>query len=324
MTALQFAVFGLGSIGLRHAKNALALDQHVTGFDPDPACRDLLRQAGGAVAETREDAMADADAVIVASPNRMHRDDIEFAVAADRHVFAEKPLVHSVGGMETILAEAQRKQLVVFAAQNIRYHPAVKLAHTLLADGQLGDILWSRFVFASYLPGWRAGQDYRKGYANDSETGGILFDMVHEFDLAAHLIGPFEPVAAAARRSAAIELAADSNAAVVLRHAGGSFSTVTLDYATKPTYRRIEIAGTAGQLFVDLEARSLTLRNTASEMLREENFPGSYSDDYVDEMRNFLASVAGREQPLCDASEALGILKQVLATREMAGLRNVD
>ncbi|MED5357034.1 MAG: Gfo/Idh/MocA family oxidoreductase [Pseudomonadota bacterium] len=323
MTALHLAVFGLGSIGLRHAKNALALGQKVTGFDPDPDRRALLSEAGGCVALSREEAIATADAVIVASPNRMHRDDIGFAVSGRRHVFAEKPLAHSDGGMEALLAEAAEKGLVVFAAQNIRYHPAVKAAHRMMVDGRLGEILWSRFVFASYLPGWRAGRDYRSGYANDPEAGGILFDMVHEFDLAAHLIGPFEPVAAAARRSPALELDADSSAALVLKHAGGSFSTLTLDYATRPTYRRIEIAGTVAQVQIDLEARSIAMKDAVSGTIEEDEFPGGYDEDYVDEMKNFLASVAGDEKPLCDGAEAFGILKQVLAAREMAGLRNL-
>ena len=78
MTALHLAVFGLGSIGLRHAKNALALGQKVTDLIRDPDRRALL-SAGGCVAPSREEAIATADAVIVASPNRMHRDDIGFA-----------------------------------------------------------------------------------------------------------------------------------------------------------------------------------------------------------------------------------------------------
>ena len=128
-------------------------------------------------------------------------------------------MAHSDGGMEALLAEAAEKGLVVFAAQNIRYHPAVKAAHRMMVDGRLGEILWSRFVFASYLPGWRAGRDYRSGYANDPEAEFFSIWCMNS-DLAAHLIGPFEPVAAAARRSPALELDADSSAALVLKHAG--------------------------------------------------------------------------------------------------------
>jgi predicted dehydrogenase len=319
---MHLAVFGLGSIGLRHARNAIALGQTVTGYDPDPSRRALLVEAGGAEAESREEAIERSDAVIVASPNRMHREDISFAVSAGLHVFAEKPLAHAVGGMDELLANAKDKGLVVFVGQNMRFHPGIQKAHELLSESRLGDVLWARFAFASYLPDWRVGQDYRKGYANDPETGGILFDMVHEFDLAAHLIGPFKPIAAAARQSPAIELSADSNAAVVLKHEAGCLSTVTLDYATRPTFRQIEIAGTLGFLQLDLEARTLSLKNAESEVQLEESFAGSYGEDYVEEMKFFLASAAGKAQPRCDGEEALGILKQVLATREMAGLRN--
>lgn len=323
MTRRNLAVFGLGSIGLRHARNALDLGQDVTGFDPDADRRALLADAGGKAVESREEAMAQAEAVIVASPNQLHRDDIAYAIACRRHVFAEKPFAHTAEGMADLLAMARSNDTVIFVAQNIRYHPAIREARQLLDENALGEILWARFVFASYLPCWRAGQDYRQGYANDPETGGILFDMVHEFDLAAHLLGSFEPAAAAARRTQAIDLSVDSSAAVVLRHRSGAFSTLTLDYATRPTFRRIEIAGTAGLLQMDLEKRTLLVTGTTGDALLEKTYTGSYQEDYVDEMRNFLGCISGVESPRCDGDEALQILTQVLATRELAGLKNL-
>ncbi len=39
---MKIAVLGLGSIGLRHGANLLALGRDVIGYDPDPARRALL------------------------------------------------------------------------------------------------------------------------------------------------------------------------------------------------------------------------------------------------------------------------------------------
>mgnify|MGYP003151312883 CR=1 FL=1 len=77
------AVLGMGSIGYRHAVNLLALEQTVVGFDPDPIqgpSSSLL--LGVKMAETREAALEAADAVVIASPNTNHLEDLTAAVDA--------------------------------------------------------------------------------------------------------------------------------------------------------------------------------------------------------------------------------------------------
>ena len=322
MSGREVAVLGLGSIGLRHAGNAIRLDARVVGFDPDAARRALLKDLGGTPVDSREVAIDTVGAVVVASPNRFHHEDMKAAISAGRHVFAEKPLAHLTAGVSQTLDAADSGKLVVQVGQNIRYHPAVRRARRLLDEGALGQILWARLVFASHLPSWRAGQDYRTGYTNDPVTGGVIFDMVHEIDLAAHLLGPFQAAAATARRSPEIEIASESSAALILQHEGGAFSSLMLDYGTSPTVRTTQIAGTEGVLDLDLEVRRIRLTDAAGASVLDEHFSGGYADDYVDELANFFASIDGTETPLCDGREALTILEQVLKARELAGLEN--
>ena len=322
MSGRAIAVLGLGSIGLRHAGNAIRLNAQVVGFDPDEGRRALLKDLGGTPVNSREAAIDTVDAVVVASPNRFHHEDTQAVISAGRHVFAEKPLAHRTEGVSQTLNVAAAGQLVVQVGQNIRYHPSVRRARQLLDEGALGQILWARLVFASHLPSWRAGQDYRTGYTNDPVTGGVIFDMVHEIDLAAHLLGPFKTAAASAGRSPGIDIASESSAALILRHESGAFSSVMLDYGTRPTVRTTQIAGTEGVLDLDLEARRIRLTDIAGGCVLDEQFSGEYADDYVDEMANFFASIDGAETPLCEGREALTILEQVLRARELAGLEN--
>jgi len=314
------AVLGLGSIGFRHAGNLLALDQPVVGFDPDPARRERFAAIGGRPAASREEALATSRAVVVASPSEFHLEDLGDAIRAGSHVFVEKPLCHRPDGVLELLAEGEAKGLVVFAGLNLRYHPAVERAKQALEAGEIGRVLWARLMCSSYLPAWHPDDDYRKGYSSDPQTGGILFDDVHEVDLANHLLGPAQVVAAAARRTGELEIEAEDCAEVILCHDGGWHSAIHMDFATKVVRRVTEVAGTEGIISVDIRERRFTLIASDGSVLRDEILGGGIDDDYLVEMAAFLACTRGEARPRCVGREALMTLEQVLAARRLAGL----
>ena len=318
--SVNVGVIGLGSIGLRHAGNLLAAGAVVKGFDPVPERRARLAEIGGTPLETRDAAMDGADAVAVTSPSERHLNDLAAAIGAAKHVFIEKPLASSVDGLPAALEEADAKGLCVFAGLNLRFHPAVKAARTLLAEGAMGERLWGRLLASSYLPDWRPGVDYRKGYAADPRTGGVLFDFIHEFDLAVHLLGSAETVAAAARRSGRLELESEDCADIVLRHGNGVQSVIHVDYITRPRRRETEISGTEGMLRLDLEAGRLTLVNRDGATVEDQSFAIDPNAMYVDEMNAFLSCVRDGAEPACGGWEALEVLKLVIRARELSGL----
>ena len=316
----MLAVLGLGSIGLRHAGNALALGRAVVGFDPSPERRALLDAKGGTAVADRDRAIAAARAVVVASPSEHHLDDLAACVAHGRHVLVEKPLAHRADGLAALLDGAEARGLVVAVAMMLRLHPAVARARAILESGALGAPLWGRFLAALYLPDWRPGQDWTTGYANDPRTGGALFDYVHEIDLACHLLGPARVLACVASHSGSIGLAAEDMADVVLGHGPTVRSSLHVDYVTRPRQRQGEVAGTDGALRLDLDQRRLEWRDSNGRMVEASAFPGSYADDYVAEMAAFLAAIDGAAPPPCSGRQALAVLETLISARTLAGL----
>jgi predicted dehydrogenase len=314
------AVLGLGSIGLRHARNLLALGCRVTGFDPDAARRAMLAAEGGAVVAERDAALHGCVAAVIASPSRHHAADLAAVIGAGLHAFVEKPLSHTGAGIAGTVAKAEAEGRQVFAGLMLRWHPCVERARTAIGQGALGEILWARSTFGSWLPDWRPQTDYRKGYAADPQTGGVLFDLIHEFDLLHHLLGPAQAACAAARRSGRLEMASEDIAEVVLRHQSGVLSSLHVDYLTQPAVRRVEIAGTGGLLQLDLNARQFRRCDPAGAVVEDVVLPGSYADDYVAEMRDFIACIEGRMAPRCGGAEAVAVLETVIAARRLCGL----
>jgi len=278
---------------------------------------------GGETFSDRDAALnlaADGGAVIVASPNGQHRADFLDALAAGSHVFVEKPFAHRLDGLTDAVTVAQRHGQTVFAAHNLRYHPAVETARSLLDDAALGDIVWARAICASYLPDWRPQQDYRKGYAANPATGGVIFDVIHEFDLCAHLLGPFRSAAASAQHSGHLEMASEDIADIRLEHACGAATSLHFDYLTRPPVRIMDIAGTAGRLALDIVGRRVTHWDIDGAVLLDETASSVHEDDYRVEMKHFIDCIAGKTAPRCDGQEAIAVLEEVVAARAIAGL----
>lgn len=317
---MKIAVLGLGSIGLRHARNILAQGVEVVGWDPLPEPRVALGRAGGMAVNRRDDIFSDVSGVVIATPNAHHLSDLSDALDAGCHAFVEKPLAHKTEGVEAILEIVEAKRLCVFVGYNLRIHPAVMAARSVLGNGDLGTILWSRLLSASYLPDWRPSQDYRTGYAADAASGGVLFDISHEFDLALHLMGSATVAASVARRSGTLDIASEDCSDTILHHADGAYSTVHLDYATRPAQRVTEIAGTEGLLRLDLQTRTFRHLDKSGKVLADVAYEDSFDDDYYSEMSRFLACCRGQAEPCCDGREGFETLKLVVAARAHCGL----
>ncbi|MFP6718484.1 MAG: Gfo/Idh/MocA family oxidoreductase, partial [Alphaproteobacteria bacterium] len=192
----RVTVIGLGSIGRRHAQNLREMGVSVTGFDPDVKQRATVTASGITTFPDRKSALAVSDAAIIASPTPCHIDDLAAAIGANCHALVEKPLGHRNDLLPPLLDIAEEKQLIVAGAHNLRFRATVKKAKSIINDGRLGDLFWARFLSASYLPDWRPEQEHTLGYAADPVSGGVIFDAIHELDLARYLLGDGDVVTA--------------------------------------------------------------------------------------------------------------------------------
>jgi predicted dehydrogenase len=317
--ARRVGVLGLGSIGRRHLRNAVAVGAEAIAFDPvaEPGLeidgrRIVLASSVEALMSMRPDGL------VIASPSAQHGDQLALAVANRIPCLVEKPLATRGEGIADILTQADAQGLPVCAAFNLRFHSVVEAVAAHLAKGAVGTPTHAEFVFSDWMPGWRPGRDYRTLYAADPATGGVLLDDIHEFDLAVHLLGAAEVAASVAGRSGVLDMASEDRADVILTHSCGAQSVLHLDYCSRGRRRAFTIAGDQGRLSADLDARCLTI-DAADGGRETRHFDGGYDDDYRREMEDFLSTLDGA-RPRCDGWEALAVLRLVLDARQLAGL----
>ena len=319
---MSIGILGLGSIGMRHLKNALSLGENVVGFDPDEERQALAHSHDVDIAENEQALFEQVDAVVICSPNKFNLQNIKTAIDCGCHILVEKPFSHTLNGLEVVISQAKKRKLVLAVAMNLRFNAVSRSAREIIKNKKFGEVLWGRFICSSYLPSWRPHQDYRVNYTTDPQYGGVIFDVIHEIDLAHYLLGAASAQSCVAWQSGVLETKAEDCAEIVLRHGDARpvYSNIHLDYVSPNKKRGFEIQMKKGLIRGDLFARSLEVFDEQDVLVRQDALHGSFNKDYVDEMKAFIAAFKKGEPFPCCADEAYSVLETVVEARSLAGL----
>jgi myo-inositol 2-dehydrogenase / D-chiro-inositol 1-dehydrogenase len=95
---------------------------------------------------------SDVDMVLLCTPPGFRPRHIEAAVAAGKHIFAEKPMATDAPGVRRVMAanqEAKKKGLLFATGHHLRHEAKHKEALKRIHDGAIGQILFMRIYFNS-------------------------------------------------------------------------------------------------------------------------------------------------------------------------------
>ena len=290
---MKIGVLGLGSIGMRHYNNLKDMGHDVIGYDP------LQQRDVKFPCEIFERC----DAVVSATPSINHCADIRAAVERGKHIFVEKPIATDLNGLEELLSQARDKNLVVFTGYNLRFHAVVVRIKEWLDQGLIGNPLWASFS---------CGQVATKpAYLRD----GVILNWSHEIDLALYLLGLAKVTHASARLTIRED---DDMADILMRHDNGVRNYIHLDYVSNPEIRGNIISGDDGYIAADLVTRQAVLLKRRNWMERSFAAEDSFDRNYIDEMKAFLARVAGEKTRGATGEDGLAALKICLDARAKA------
>lgn len=321
---MRIAVLGCGSIGRRHLRNLVALGEtDLLGFDPDPAaCQKVIEETGvPCYGELQPVWNHNPCVAIVAAPTNLH---VELALAAVHHgchLFVEKPLSHSLDGVDALLHEAERRGLVTMVACNMRFHPGPATVKRLLEEQAVGQVIAGRLHTGSYLPRWRPWQDYRRSYSASPQWGGAMLDCIHEIDLALWYFGPAAVVGAASLPASVIGLETDGVAEILLHHVSGVLCSVHLNFVQRDYRRACEIIGSEGSIYWDFRERRVAVFGADGELAKVLPEPAGWDMNqmYLDEMSHFLGAVRTGGSTVNPLSGGLAALEVVLAAKRFQG-----
>src|SRR4051794_22972187 len=153
---LRAGIAGAGFIGAVHARSARLAGARIAAVAASTP--DSARNAADAFGAERAASSAeelvqapDIDVVHICTPNHLHLELAESALAAGKHVVCEKPLALDGAGAQRLVDAASGTGLQAAVPFVYRYYPTVREARERVRGGSTGDL---RLLHGAYLQDW--------------------------------------------------------------------------------------------------------------------------------------------------------------------------
>src|SRR6266550_3202670 len=180
---MRVAQIGVGRIGQLHAQVLAAhpLVEQLLIADIDRASASEVAGSIGATAVAIDEAIARAEALVIAAPTNVHPELIRRGVARGIPVFCEKPLALDLGETIRLVHEIETSGIAFQLGFQRRFDPAYLEARGLVASGQIGRLYQVRMTATDHTPP-------PESYVPLS--GGLFRDLaIHDFDAIRYVTG---------------------------------------------------------------------------------------------------------------------------------------
>lgn len=313
---MKILLIGPGSIGRRHLRNLLTLGYNkisiVSRSDTLPSEFDFLK-----VYCSLQDALSSSvfDTAIICTPTALHLASVGLLLKAKiPNIYIEKPVSHSYNGIEDLLVLAASYQNNIAVGYDLHFDPGMQKVRQLLLEDTVGKVVSINAQVGQFLPDWRPHEDYIKGMSAKKETGGgVMLDLVHEFDYLIWLCGPVKAVACQYTNTGALQIETEDVCDVLLRFNNGATGTLHLDYLQKKLIRTCTITGFNGTITWNLAACKVNWikKNNQEEAFDYKGF--ERNDRFVEIMKAFLENK--NDTRLTRLEQGVESLKVVLAAK---------
>ena len=265
---IRVAVVGLGKMGMSHLAllRAHPKVELVAVCDSSNHILSVLRKYTGLATHSDYERMlrdVELDAVLIATPTRMHARMVRSALERDVHVFCEKPLTLSRADADGLASLASDRGLVTQVGYHNRFIGAFREVKAVLGSGALGTVTHGRGEAYGPVVTKPKGSTWRSQRA---EGGGCLYDYAaHPIDLLNWFLG--EPVGVGGTTLNRIySRETEDEVFSTLYYPEGRTAQLSVNWSDE-SYRkmttRIMIWGSTGRIFADRQECQVYLREDA-------------------------------------------------------------
>jgi predicted dehydrogenase len=259
-------------------------------------------------------ALAGADGVIICTPPSSHVAIGRQALDGGSHLLIEKPIAHTLEGLEDLLKAADAARKAVLTGYNWRYWPPMLLVQKLLKDGRIGKILTARTEYSYDVTARYQGKPGREFYMSVAALGGgAILDESHAVDYMRWHLGEAAEVFGVVDRISTLEQDTDDVCEIIVRFQAGTLGNLHMSLFTPVMHGQFEFTGERGIIRWDRPLNQISLFDTAANRWEVYPFACQLNDMYVDEARHFLDCVRGTAAPACDGWDGLKTLQLCLA-----------
>lgn len=302
---MNVLIVGFGSIAKKHCQALLTIDPDVNIFALRSNDNAEIFSGITNIYNSNELPKIEFDFIVISSPTFLHEKHIRDMIQLNKPIFIEKPLANNLE-IEKIIDLINSNQIKTYIACNLRFLEALIYVKKQYSDlfHQINEI---NVYCGSYLPSWRPGQDYKKGYSANSEMGGgVHLDLIHELDYLYWFFGSPNKITKFLKSNSTLKIDAVDYANYVLEYEN-FVASVVLNYFRKDAKRTLEIVMDDKTVLVDLienkvyENGNVVFQSTQKAI-----------DTYESQLRYFIKSMDDDKNNFNDIEEAYQILKMCL------------
>lgn len=231
------------------------------------------------------------DAVLVATPDKLHHDQVMRAARAGKHVLTEKPMAATATQAQQMVDACRDAGVKLGVAYHLRWHDGHRRLHAQAMQGRFGDIRHMRVQWARKAPdanNWRAKTEVGRWWSL-AAVGTHCLDQVRWF------MGPgcgeIEKLHSVINRSV-FDSPHDETAVLAIQFASGATAEICTSMAFDGA-RRMEIYGAEDHALCE---DTLGAEGAGEIRTREGVFAFDVVNPYVGEIDDFVGAVnEGRE-----------------------------
>jgi predicted dehydrogenase len=320
---MKALVVGLGSIGRRHIRCLRNIaNAEIIALDIKPLSREdeFVNQFGIQQVENLSAAIAMSPAfAIIATPTAYHLETAQLLAEKGIPFFIEKPVSHSMTGLERLQKTIDEKHLSVLVGFQMRHHPGYQTIMQWISEGRIGEPLCCHGYVGQYLPDWRPGIDYRTNYSARPEMGGgVILDLCHQIDITLSIMGKAVSVSSMCNKISDLEIESEDVANILLEHQDNmGISHIHLNYLERTYEWYTRISGTEGTIIWDYGKGTAFFQRYDKSKI-EYQVPKDYNRDvlYINQMQHWLNVVNGTNEPVVPFSQGVAVTAVAVAAKE--------
>jgi predicted dehydrogenase len=265
---LNVGLIGVGKMGLSHLSilNAHPAVKSVSICESSGYIRSVLEKYSGMAATDSYAKLLEQpglDAVMIATPSKLHARMVREALDRGLHVFCEKPFCLDPRDSRDLAKLAAEKKVVNQVGYHYRFAGTFNEAKRLIEAKALGDVHHIRVEAYGPVVLRPRGATWRN---RSNEGGGCLYDYAcHAIDLVNYLVGPPKSVRGVALNRV-FSADVDDEVYATLNFGGGLNGQIAANWSDE-SFRRMStevgVWGTNGRIVVDRQEIRTYIRDPA-------------------------------------------------------------
>ena len=305
---------GFGSIGKRHLENLISIGiKQITVISKKEKPNSLIFNEIEFLKNISEIKFYGYNIAVICTPPSEHKQNFKDLLNKKIYNFyIEKPISNCVSSAIQILKLAKENKCNVFIGFDLRFDPGLNLINDLIKSNKLGKVLFFSSEVGQNLRDWRI-TNYENSYsAKKSLGGGVMLDLIHEFDYLFWIFGRYDSLFGINKKISDLNIETEDISMNILEFKNGVLGRVSLDYIQKHFTRKMKVVFEHGTILWDYN-KSYLKKYTKDKTENIDFTPLERNSRFKLIMKTFLNKILKNEDSnlLVDLEESIYTLRIV-------------